>query len=856
MPFLAPIALAGLAFVPLVVAFYLLKLRRDERVVPSTLLWQRLLTDVEANAPWQRLRRSLLLLLQLLLVLILALLAARPFLERPAGFARDLVIVMDASASMGASDVTPSRMTEARARAIDALRDLPAGGHVSVIAAGRTARVVANATSDLGHVRSAIESIVPEPAPGDMADALRLASALAARAGDAEVLVVTDGAITPMPTVRVAAPVRTITVGRQRHNQAIVALAVRTAPSAVTRSVFVSVANLDVEKVDRRIELYGDGRLLEARDIYLDPVARADVSIDDLPRDIGVVEVRLTDEDGKPADQLATDDRAWAVVPSDRLRRILLVGAGDPYYSRRPSATCRTPSWPRRQARRLRRGHEAELFDLVIFDAVLRRPCRRFDRWRSLRRARARWEPSPGLEGSGPELTTQPSSCATSTDDPPSAQAAPCRSLPDWARTAFPDLGRRSILSTAAPGRRPDGRPRIRAAALRPPLQVAFPICQQSGRQARGRGPEPDDRRCPGSLVSLPIRRVPAASASPSRRDDPLDLAPAVTGARQRHLRLDRAAQRHSGSWRLAVASRSRQGSRADRQPPAHDDAKLAQTANPRLVGPRLWSSSPSTCSASRQSTIRAGPPRPWSGFLWGRRRRAAWHSRRRRQRPGRHPAARPRRPVGLPVVIAALPFLSLEWAVSIATSSAAADGPSSPACAAGPANNRPAGDAVKALASVMGVASTDPLGPPPPAHRRGARRPAPHRIANGGLGTFRRRACAPGPRPRCWPPWRWPWPGSRSCSRSISWPPSSWSTSRIRWVKAGPTPEPASTLRDCAHRAPPRRPVPGSSFGKTPSWNASRPRSGISTGIASTPVRGASGIGGALRLARRPLPR
>ncbi len=230
MPFLAPIALAGLAFIPLVVAFYLLKLRRDERVVPSTLLWQRLVTDVEANAPWQRLRRSLLLLLQLLLVLILAFLAARPFLEHPAGFARDLVIVMDASASMAASDVAPSRMTEARARAIEALRDLPAGGHVSVIAAGRTARVVANATSDLGHVRSAIESIAPEPAPGDMADALRLASALAARAGDAEVLVVTDGAISPLPTVRVAAPIRTITVGRQRHNQAIVALAVRTAP--------------------------------------------------------------------------------------------------------------------------------------------------------------------------------------------------------------------------------------------------------------------------------------------------------------------------------------------------------------------------------------------------------------------------------------------------------------------------------------------------------------------------------------------------------------------------------------------------------------------------------------------------
>jgi len=79
--FLSPLALVGLAFLPVVLAMYLLKLRRDEQVVPSTLLWKRLLTDVEANAPWQKLRRSLLLLLQLLLVALLAILAARPFLE-------------------------------------------------------------------------------------------------------------------------------------------------------------------------------------------------------------------------------------------------------------------------------------------------------------------------------------------------------------------------------------------------------------------------------------------------------------------------------------------------------------------------------------------------------------------------------------------------------------------------------------------------------------------------------------------------------------------------------------------------------------------------------------------------------
>ena len=118
MPFTTPLALLGLLFIPAVVAMYLLKLRRDETIVPSTLLWSRLVADVEANAPWQRLRRSLLLLLQLLLVAILALLAARPFLERPAGLARDVVLVLDTSASMAATDVTPDRLTAAKAAAI------------------------------------------------------------------------------------------------------------------------------------------------------------------------------------------------------------------------------------------------------------------------------------------------------------------------------------------------------------------------------------------------------------------------------------------------------------------------------------------------------------------------------------------------------------------------------------------------------------------------------------------------------------------------------------------------------------------------------------------------------------------
>ena len=334
MPFTTPLALLGLLFVPAVIAMYLLKLRRDEAVVPSTLLWTRLVADVEANAPWQRLRRSLLLFLQLLLVVALALLAARPFLERPAGLARDIVLVMDTSASMAATDVVPDRLTAAKQVAIEALKDLPTGGKVSLIAADRTSRIVVNESGDLARVRQAIESIPVTQTRGDLGDALELASKLAARSGDAQILVATDAALARKPTARVSAPIKVLSVGRERKNQAIVALAVRTSPSAVTRSVFVSIANLDLEAASRRLELWAEDRLLEVRDVKLDAQRRADVIIDDLPRDVGTIEVRLVGADPSvtvAADQLAVDDRAWAVIPPDRRRLILVVGEGDPY---------------------------------------------------------------------------------------------------------------------------------------------------------------------------------------------------------------------------------------------------------------------------------------------------------------------------------------------------------------------------------------------------------------------------------------------------------------------------------------------------------------------------------------------
>jgi hypothetical protein len=542
MPLLNPLALLGLLFIPAVIAMYMLKLRRDEAVVPSTLLWTRLLTDVEANAPWQRLRRSLLLLLQLLLVLILVLLAARPFLERPAGLARDIILVVDTSASMGATDVLPNRLEGAKSAAIEALKELPTGGKVSVIAAERTARIVANETSDLGRVRQAISGLEPTSTTGDLGDALELASKLARRSGDAQILVATDGALASTPTTEVDAPVSVLPVGRDRKNQAIVALAVRTDPSALTQSAFVGIANLDLEAAERRLEVYGDGILIEAQDLTLDPQTRRDIVIDDITngreRTVNVLEVRLTAADpeatGDP-DQLALDDRAWAIVPPTRERVILLVGEGDPYLETALSKLPNVDLWLGTPAEYERNpdNPDGKPWDLVIFEGALPDKL-----------------PNVPILAIGPDgsselgqvngTLTNPGIGTLSPDEPilnfvdlstlHIAESARM-TLPDWARAVIPGPRGAPLLYV---GERDGLRRAVLAFDPRQsdlPLQVAFPVllANLTG-ELLGGSSAPVDSIRPGDPVELTMRPGVTALRVTAPDGTVQELVPGVDG--------------------------------------------------------------------------------------------------------------------------------------------------------------------------------------------------------------------------------------------------------------------------------------------------------------------------------------
>src|SRR5689334_8003178 len=109
MSLLSPLALllAGLS-VPLLL-LYFLKVRRREMRVSSVFLWDPALRDREASTFFQRLQRDPLLVLQILALIALTIALARPVITVTGHGNQRIAIVLDSSASMKATDVSPSR---------------------------------------------------------------------------------------------------------------------------------------------------------------------------------------------------------------------------------------------------------------------------------------------------------------------------------------------------------------------------------------------------------------------------------------------------------------------------------------------------------------------------------------------------------------------------------------------------------------------------------------------------------------------------------------------------------------------------------------------------------------------------
>lgn len=349
--------------IPVVVLFYLLKRRRKIHLVSSTVLWQRFITESQANAPFQKLRRNLLLILQILMLLLTVLALARPyFSERLAGGALQ-VLVLDTSASMQSRDVAPSRFTEAVDQAIDLVDSLRDSDQMVVIVAGARTAVVQSPTSEKAVLRRALRSVSVTDGPTRLADALQLAETLVRDHPSSEIHLLSDGAVSDLGDWDESGlNLHFHQVGETGRNVGLVSMDVRPNPEdPKSRAIFSSVVNFSTNRMTFAAELRFDDQLVETRSVDLDGGGSTSLAFITRQEKNGVFGLRLTVKDDLAVDNeaaivslLPQPAKALLYTPGNRFLEKALRSAGDIQLTVTSDLTV---------------GSEA--FDLVVMDGML-----------------------------------------------------------------------------------------------------------------------------------------------------------------------------------------------------------------------------------------------------------------------------------------------------------------------------------------------------------------------------------------------------------------------------------------------------------------------------------------------------
>ncbi len=321
-------AFALLLLLPIIILLYLLKLRREERLISSTYLWRKMVQDMEANTLWQKLRRNLLLLIQLLFLIFLIFSIARPYIKTAGYSSQTAVLILDVSASMAATDVAPNRMEAAKQAAKQMIEELPSNARVSIITAGEKPRTVISLSSDRQAIHQAIDQITPMAGGCDLGVALQIAKAIAERQPDVQTVVLSDGNVELPERMNISGFFRYIPIGSKRDNQAIQLLNLKVKPSNGTISGFVQVANYGDIPVDRRLGFYTDGTLAKAFDLHLTPGGEQVILAEGLISTTQVVEARLMPA-GSAMDYLAADDAAFAIPQKVQPTKVVLISDGN-----------------------------------------------------------------------------------------------------------------------------------------------------------------------------------------------------------------------------------------------------------------------------------------------------------------------------------------------------------------------------------------------------------------------------------------------------------------------------------------------------------------------------------------------
>jgi Ca-activated chloride channel family protein len=326
-----PNALLGLGLIPILILIHSLKPKPKQVEVTTLFLWREALKEKRGGLRIHRFVRNLPLLLQIVAVILASLALAKPVWIYPSYIRGNVILILDASASMKTRATAGIRFDQARREALKLIDELHNDNHVLIIEARSNPILKAPFSSDKKQLKRIVESIQPSDEPGRIEKALYLALSFMNPEHDDWTFLITDGAGCDFKKLsRIHQRVRPILVPGGERNVGITKFEFR--PELGLKQsyeVMVEVKNFNQNPVLCPIHVTLNKKTIVKKTIGLRALEKKLLIFPYSGLVAGIAEAALELNDDFP-----TDNRAYAVLDTSKDIWILLVTKGNYFLER------------------------------------------------------------------------------------------------------------------------------------------------------------------------------------------------------------------------------------------------------------------------------------------------------------------------------------------------------------------------------------------------------------------------------------------------------------------------------------------------------------------------------------------
>lgn len=311
MRFFTPWGLLALFAIPTIILMYLLKQKYKETKVPSLYLWKKAVPESKAQEPWQKLRKNILLFLQIAAAALLAFALGGPYIMGKSQVV-DYVLALDCSMSMQATDVEESRFLEAKKDMMHLVDEAAPQSSFSVVLLQEEPNLVLSGANEKQEVLRCIQEVQVTDGGVSWDKAKTILEAERDVLGG-EIIVFGDdygnlGAL----------PAQEQVYNKGGNNSALSMLSYTEQEDGL--SVLTRLENWGIGGEEKTVTLYTDDAVFDTKSFTLERGETVDVTFRGVPKETESIIVRLF-----PEDDLTTDNMRYQGISTANNEKVLLV---------------------------------------------------------------------------------------------------------------------------------------------------------------------------------------------------------------------------------------------------------------------------------------------------------------------------------------------------------------------------------------------------------------------------------------------------------------------------------------------------------------------------------------------------